>query len=191
MVKSELLENQLIFFRDNHYFDGNSGIPPITKECDFIFLNNKNINNKMMKATVDFYRKHFKFSSFFIFDSDKTICELKLSKNKTCIVIYNGSFMTNFSHLQNEIDMVVRGIYDYLIPFNSKFILPYLIESKDICGSMYIINKLILFNNFNDCGWIRTETEHMTLIYKNIKFRESYGDLIFSDENNLPIKKII
>jgi hypothetical protein len=111
-------------------------------------------------------------------------------KNKTFIMIENGSILLDCRNVQNNVELVLRGLYDYIVPFTNRYELPYIKLTENNYSSIFVCNKEIFLHEFENSPWISSLEIHEKLIEK-YKFKSTPNDLLILDNNDpKPMSKI-
>lgn len=170
---------------------------------------------KMLDITVNFYRQHFKKTNFIVIEvnEESTVKDIvgdtyndsyilidpntpnveyeaikqaaKLSKNNVFVLIENGSILLDCRNIQNSMELVLREQFDYIIPFNNRYTLPYFKINPNNYSTMFIVNKTKFLELFNEIGpWTSDNDRHDKLIDNGFNFKMTPNDLIDLDNNN-------
>ena len=210
---SNFLFKQLQYFKDNHFpnYEDIEGI--YTESDYIILVKKEENYEKILEITINFYKQHFKnikyivieindeetlkdvvekdYSSEYVFfktNENKTTHEaiiksLKISDKKVFTFIENGAILLEVKNVQNNIESILRGLYDFIVPFNKTYESSYLKLTKNNISSIFICNKNLFLNEFEIKPWKNEQDIHEKLA-NNYNSKITPNDLIILNNNN-------
>ena len=108
---------------------------------------------------------------------------MKISNKKVFTFIENGAILLEVKNVQNNIESILRGLYDYIVPFNKTYESSHLKLTKNNISSIFICNKNLFLNEFEIKPWKNEQDIHEKLV-NNYNSKITPNDLIILNNNN-------